>query len=128
MRIVLAEDEALLREGLARLLNDAGFEVVGKAADAAGLLRLVDARRPELVLTDIRMPPAYSDEGLEAAQEIGLAADVSVFEDRVRFEIAHDDAITARWSVEDGDLRFSDVKGGPDDDVVFGTKPWRRVR
>lgn len=54
MRIVLAEDELLLREGLARLLTDAGFEVVGKAGDAAGLLRLVDARRPELVLTDIR--------------------------------------------------------------------------
>ena len=71
MRIVLAEDEVLLREGLARLLTDAGFEVAGKAGDAAALLRLVDARRPELVLTDIRMPPTYSDEGLEAAREIG---------------------------------------------------------
>ncbi len=71
MRIVLAEDEVLLREGLARLLTDAGFEVVGKAGDAAGLLRLVDARRPELVLTDIKMPPRHSDEGLQAAQEIG---------------------------------------------------------
>ena len=71
MRIVLAEDEVLLREGLARLLTDAGFEVVGKAGDAAALLRLVDARRPELVLTDIRMPPTHSDEGLEAAREIG---------------------------------------------------------
>ncbi len=71
MRIVLAEDEVLLREGLARLLTDAGFEVVGKAGDAAGLLRLVEARRPELVLTDIKMPPTHSDEGLEAAQEIG---------------------------------------------------------
>ena len=64
VRIVLAEDEVLLREGLARLLTDAGFEVVGKAGDAAALLRLVDARRPELVLTDIRMPPTHSDEGL----------------------------------------------------------------
>ena len=71
MRIVLAEDEVLLREGLARLLIDAGFEVVGKAGDAAALLRLVDARRPELVLTDIKMPPTHSDEGLEAAREIG---------------------------------------------------------
>jgi serine/threonine-protein kinase len=71
VRIVLAEDEVLLREGLARLLTDAGFEVAGKAGDAAALLRLVDARRPELVLTDIRMPPTYSDEGLEAAREIG---------------------------------------------------------
>ena len=71
MRIVLAEDEVLLREGLANLLTDAGFEVVGKAGDAAALLRLVYARRPELVLTDIKMPPAHSDEGLKAAQEIG---------------------------------------------------------
>jgi DNA-binding NarL/FixJ family response regulator len=71
VRIVLAEDEVLLREGLARLLTDAGFEVVGKAGDAAALLRLVDARRPELVLTDIRMPPTHSDEGLQAAGEIG---------------------------------------------------------
>ena len=71
MRIDLAEDEVLLREGLARLLSDAGFEVVGKAGDAAALLRLVDARRPELVLTDIKMPPAYTDEGLNAAREIG---------------------------------------------------------
>ena len=60
MRIVLAEDEVLLREGLARLLTDAGFEVVGRAGDPAALLRLVDARRPELVLTDIKMPPTHS--------------------------------------------------------------------
>jgi DNA-binding NarL/FixJ family response regulator len=71
MRIVVAEDEVLLREGLARLLADAGFEVVGQAGDADALLRLVEARRPELVLTDIRMPPTHSDEGLGAAQEIG---------------------------------------------------------
>src|SRR5262245_25705877 len=70
MRVVLAEDEGLLREGLARLLGDAGFEVIGKAADAAALVRLVDARLPDLVLTDIRMPPGHSDEGLVAAEQI----------------------------------------------------------
>lgn len=70
MRVVLAEDEGLLREGLARLLTDTGFDVIGTAADAAGLLRLVDARRPDVVLTDIRMPPDHSDEGLRAAEEI----------------------------------------------------------
>jgi DNA-binding NarL/FixJ family response regulator len=70
VRIVLADDEALLREGLARLLVEAGFEVVGTAQDAAGLLRLVEARRPELVITDIKMPPSHTDEGLIAAQEI----------------------------------------------------------
>ena len=70
VRVILAEDEGLLREGLARLLADAGFEVIGKAADAAGLLRLVDARLPDVVLTDIRMPPGHSDEGLVAAEQI----------------------------------------------------------
>jgi DNA-binding NarL/FixJ family response regulator len=70
MRVVLAEDEALLREGLARLLTDAGFEVIGKAGDAQSLLRLVDARLPDVVLTDIRMPPGHSDEGLVAAEQI----------------------------------------------------------
>jgi len=67
---VLADDEGLLREGLARLLTDAGFEVIGKAADAAALMRLVDARLPDVVLTDIRMPPGHSDEGLVAAEQI----------------------------------------------------------
>ena len=70
MRVILAEDEGLLREGLARLLADAGFEVIGKAADAATLLRLVDARLPDVVLTDIRMPPGHSNEGLVAAEQI----------------------------------------------------------
>ena len=70
MRIVLADDEALLREGLARLLVEAGFEVAGTARNAAELLRLVEARRPELVITDIKMPPSHTDEGLIAAQEI----------------------------------------------------------
>jgi DNA-binding NarL/FixJ family response regulator len=70
VRIVLADDEALLREGLARLLVEAGFEVAGTAQDATGLLRLVEARRPALVITDIKMPPSHTDEGLIAAQEI----------------------------------------------------------
>ena len=70
VRVVLAEDEGLLREGLARLLTDAGFEVIGQASDAAQLLRVVDSRLPDLVLTDIRMPPGYSDEGLVAAEQI----------------------------------------------------------
>lgn len=70
MRVIVADDEVLLLEGLARLLSDAGFEVVGKARDAEALVRLVDARRPDLVLTDIKMPPSHTEEGLEAAQEI----------------------------------------------------------
>jgi DNA-binding NarL/FixJ family response regulator len=70
MRVALADDEALLREGLARLLAEAGFEVVGTAGDADQLLRLIEARAPDAALTDIKMPPDYSQEGLLAAHEI----------------------------------------------------------
>jgi len=70
VRVVVAEDSALLRSGLVRLLGDAGFEVVAEAADAEDLLRKVRAHRPDVALTDIRMPPTYSDEGLRAALRI----------------------------------------------------------
>ncbi|MGI8728572.1 MAG: response regulator, partial [Solirubrobacteraceae bacterium] len=70
MRVVLAEDSVLLRAGLARLLEDAGFEVVAQASDAEDLLRKVRAHRPDIAVTDIRMPPTQTDEGLRAAQRI----------------------------------------------------------
>jgi DNA-binding NarL/FixJ family response regulator len=70
VRVVIADDEALLREGLARLLQDAGFEVVGRCGDAEALLRMVDARKPDIAIVDIRMPPGHGDDGLVAAQEI----------------------------------------------------------
>ena len=70
MRVVIADDEALLREGLARLLVDAGFEVAGRCGDADALLRMVDARKPDVAIVDIRMPPNHGDDGLVAAQEI----------------------------------------------------------
>src|SRR5918998_132272 len=70
MRVVIADDSVLLRAGLARLLEDAGFEVVGQAADAEDLLRKVRAHRPDVAVTDIRMPPGHSDEGLRAALTI----------------------------------------------------------
>ncbi len=70
MRVVIAEDHALLRAGLARLLEDAGHEVVAQAADAEDLLRKVRAHRPDVAVTDIRMPPGHSDEGLRAALAI----------------------------------------------------------
>lgn len=70
MRVVLAEDSVLLRAGLARLLEDAGFEVVAQASDAEDLLRKVRAHRPDVAVTDIRMPPTQTDEGLRAAQRI----------------------------------------------------------
>ena len=67
---MIADDEALLREGLARLLQDAGFEVAGRCGDAEALLRMVDARKPDVAIVDIRMPPGHGDDGLVAAQEI----------------------------------------------------------
>jgi len=70
MRVVLADDSVLLREGIASLLEDAGFEVVGQAGDAEALLELVDETLPELAVVDIRMPPTYNDEGIRAAHEI----------------------------------------------------------
>ncbi|ANE81397.1 DNA-binding response regulator [Mycobacterium adipatum] len=70
LRVVIADDDVLLREGLASLLQREGFEVVGQAGDAEELLTLVDAQHPHLVLTDIRMPPGHSTEGLDAARLI----------------------------------------------------------
>src|SRR5512132_4056181 len=70
LRLVLAEDDVLLREGLASLLERAGFEVAGQAGDAARLLELVAELAPELVVVDIRMPPTHTAEGLEAARQI----------------------------------------------------------
>jgi DNA-binding NarL/FixJ family response regulator len=70
VRVVIADDEALIREGLARLLEDAGFEIAGRCGDADALLRMVEARRPDVAIVDIRMPPNQGDDGLLAAQEI----------------------------------------------------------
>ena len=70
MRIVIAEDTVLLREGLAGLLEDAGHQVVGKAGDARVLLALVAEHEPELAIVDVRMPPGYDDEGTRAAAQI----------------------------------------------------------
>jgi DNA-binding NarL/FixJ family response regulator len=69
-RVVLADDDVLLREGLAVLLQSAGFDVVGKARDASELLELVHGERPDVAIVDVRMPPTHTDEGLRAAAEI----------------------------------------------------------
>jgi DNA-binding NarL/FixJ family response regulator len=70
VRVVLAEDDVLLREGLASLLDRSGFDVVGQAVDGAQLLALVRDIKPELVVTDIRMPPTHTTEGLDAARVV----------------------------------------------------------
>jgi DNA-binding NarL/FixJ family response regulator len=69
-RVAVADDDVLLREGIASLLERSGFEVVGQAGDGSELLELVRAREAELVIVDIRMPPNHATEGLDAAQVI----------------------------------------------------------
>jgi DNA-binding NarL/FixJ family response regulator len=70
MRIVIADDSMLMREGTARLLEDAGFEVVAKVDDAEKLLRSVALEHPDVAIVDIKMPPTHTDEGLVAAEQI----------------------------------------------------------
>jgi DNA-binding NarL/FixJ family response regulator len=70
MRVVIADDAPLIREGVARLLTENGIDVVGQVGDAAALLRSVRDLRPHVALVDIRMPPTHTDEGLRAAREI----------------------------------------------------------
>lgn len=67
MRVVIAEDSVLLREGLSRLLDESGFEVVSAVADGESAIRAVEERRPQVVVLDVRMPPTFTDEGLRAA-------------------------------------------------------------
>jgi DNA-binding NarL/FixJ family response regulator/class 3 adenylate cyclase len=70
LRVAVADDSVLLRQGLCRLLEDAGFELVAQAGDAAELLREVHAARPDVAVTDIKMPPTHTTEGLDAAEQI----------------------------------------------------------
>jgi DNA-binding NarL/FixJ family response regulator len=70
VRVVIADDEVLLREGLERLLTEAGFDVVGKVGTAEELQRKVELARPDVAIVDIKMPPTHTDEGLVAANEI----------------------------------------------------------
>ena len=70
MRVAVADDAVILREGLARLLDEAGFEVVGLASTADELLAVVQATRPDVAIVDIRMPPTHTDEGMLAAKDI----------------------------------------------------------
>ena len=73
MRVIVVEDQALLRDGLVRLFTDKGHEVVGSAGDASGLAELVAETAPDLVVLDLRMPPTFTDEGATAAR--GLKAE-----------------------------------------------------
>ena len=70
MRVVVAEDSMILREGLVRLLTEVGFDVVGQAGNGTELLKQVDTHDPDVAIVDIRMPPTHTDEGLRAAKEL----------------------------------------------------------
>jgi DNA-binding NarL/FixJ family response regulator len=73
VRVIVGEDQSFVREGIVRVLDDGGFEVVGTASDARDLIRLADAYRPDVVVADIQMPPEHSDDGLRAALAIRAA-------------------------------------------------------
>ena len=70
LRVAIGEDDVLLREGIARILTDAGLEVVAQSGDADDLLRRALAHRPDVVITDVQMPPRREDDGLQAAMEL----------------------------------------------------------
>jgi DNA-binding NarL/FixJ family response regulator len=78
LRVVLADDSLLLREGIARMLEEAGFDVVAQATDATELLAAIRKHRPNVAIVDIRMPPTHTDEGLKAAEAIRAEYGTSV--------------------------------------------------
>jgi DNA-binding NarL/FixJ family response regulator len=90
IQVALADDDVLLREGLASLLERSGFDVVGQCTDASLLLALVREQQPELVIVDIRMPPGYSTEGLEAAYQIRVEfPDIAILVLSAHVEVEH---------------------------------------
>ena len=108
LRVVVAEDDALLREGIASLLEDAGHEVVGRARDAPDLLLKARSYLPDVAITDVRMPPGYADDGLVAAVEIRRAhPTVSVLvlsqhlEPTYMLELVGDDAAGVGYLLKD---------------------------
>ncbi|HEX3562815.1 MAG TPA: response regulator transcription factor, partial [Solirubrobacterales bacterium] len=117
--MIVADDSVLLREGVTRLLEDAGFEVVGQAADREELMRKTRAHKPDIAIIDIRMPPTHTDEGLQAAREIRQEMpDTSVLvlsaylEEEYALELLGEDAAGVGYllkdRVSDGE-RFADA-------------------
>ena len=110
---MIAEDSVLLREGIARLLVEAGHEVAGQAGDADDLLRKVRAHRPDVAVIDVRMPPTQTDEGLRAARlireeipEVGLVVLSQYVEEAYAMELLSDSAVGVGYLLKD---RVSDV-------------------
>jgi DNA-binding NarL/FixJ family response regulator len=115
MRVVVAEDSVLLREGIARLLGEHGFEVVGQAGDAEELVRKVGAHKPDVAVVDIRMPPTNTDDGLRAALRIrdehpktGVLVLSAYVEEAYALELVADSASGLGYLLKD---RVADVDG-----------------
>jgi len=119
VRVIVADDSLLLREGVARLLDEAGFEIVGQAADGEELMRKAKAHKPDVAIIDIRMPPTHTDEGLRAARAIreelpdtGVLVLSQYLEEEYAMELLGDDAAGVGYLLKDrvSDLdRFSDA-------------------
>jgi len=108
MRVLIADDSVLLREGAARLLADAGFEIVAQAGDAEDLLRKARAHRPDVAVVDIRMPPGHGDDGLQAARTIraelpdtGVLLLSQYVEERYAVELLQDGAAGVGYLLKD---------------------------
>lgn len=108
LRVLIAEDQVLLRSGIARLLQDAGMDVVAQAGDAVDLLRKVRAHRPDVAIVDVQMPPDHTDDGLRAAVRIRAELpDVAVLvlsqflEERYALELVGDDARRVGYLLKD---------------------------
>ena len=119
IRVVVGEDQPLVREGIVRVLEEAGFEVLGVASDAEDLVRKARAHKPDVVVTDIQMPPDSTDDGLRAALEIraerpnvGVVVLSQFLEDRYALDLVGDRAEGVGYLLKDrlGDLAlFSDA-------------------
>jgi DNA-binding NarL/FixJ family response regulator len=119
IRILVGEDQPIVREGIVHVLQDSGFEVVGTAADARELVRKAHLDRPDVVITDIQMPPDHTDDGLRAALEIrahdpgvGVLVLSQFLEDRYAFDLVADGAQGVGYLLKEkvGDLRvFTDA-------------------
>jgi DNA-binding NarL/FixJ family response regulator len=108
VRVIVADDSMLLREGVTRLLGEAGFEVVGQAEDGEELMRKVKAHKPDVAIIDIRMPPTHTDEGLKAARAIreevpdtGVLVLSQYLEEEYALELLGDDAAGVGYLLKD---------------------------
>lgn len=108
LRVLIAEDQVLLRTGIARLLADAGMEVVAEAGDAEELLRKVRAHRPDVAVVDVQMPPDHTDDGLRAAlvirrelPEVGILMLSQFLEERYALDLVGDDARGVGYLLKD---------------------------